>query len=68
LNKSDGRRVMVTYYEALGAAHAYVGRNQPGAVRIVRVTDGASGRGLRRVKAVFEELLAIAQGKNPAPK
>ena len=26
-------------FEALGAAQAYVGRNQPGAVRIVRVTE-----------------------------
>jgi hypothetical protein len=26
-------------FDALGAAQAYVGRNQPGAVRIVRVTD-----------------------------
>jgi hypothetical protein len=26
-------------FEALGAARAYVGRNQPGAVRIVRVTE-----------------------------
>jgi hypothetical protein len=54
---------MVTYYEALGAAHAYVGRNRPDAVRIVRVTDGASRRWLRRAKAVFEELLAITQNR-----
>jgi hypothetical protein len=27
-------------FDALCAAQAYVGRNQPGAVRIVRVTDG----------------------------
>ncbi len=26
-------------FDALSAAQAYVGRNQPGAVRIVRVTD-----------------------------
>jgi hypothetical protein len=26
-------------FETLGAAQAYVGRNQPGAVRIVRVTE-----------------------------
>ena len=26
-------------FDALGAAQAYVGRNQPGAVRIVRVTE-----------------------------
>jgi hypothetical protein len=26
-------------FEALGAAQAYVGRNQPGAVRIVRMTE-----------------------------
>jgi hypothetical protein len=37
LNK-DGVAVVLTF-EALGAARAYVGRNQPGAVRIVRVTD-----------------------------
>ena len=30
---------MVLTFEALCAAQAYVGRNQPGAVRIVRVTD-----------------------------
>jgi hypothetical protein len=30
---------MVLTFEALSAAQAYVGRNQPGAVRIVRVTD-----------------------------
>jgi hypothetical protein len=29
----------VLTFEALGAAQAYVGRNQPEAVRIVRVTD-----------------------------
>jgi hypothetical protein len=55
-------------FDVLSAAQAYVGRNQPGTIRIVRVMDGASGRWLRRAKAVFEELLAIAQGKNPAPK
>jgi hypothetical protein len=52
---------MMTYYEPLGAAHAYVGRSQPGTIRIVGVTDGASGRWRKRTKAVFEELLAIAQ-------
>ena len=30
---------MVLTFEALSAAQAYVGRNQPGAVRIVRVTE-----------------------------
>ena len=30
---------MVLTFEALGAAQAYVGRNEPGAVRIVRMTD-----------------------------
>jgi hypothetical protein len=30
---------MVLTFDALGAAQAYVGRNQPGAVRIVRATD-----------------------------
>jgi hypothetical protein len=30
---------MVLTFEALGAAQAHVGRNQPGVVRIVRVTD-----------------------------
>ncbi len=30
---------MVLTFDALCAAQAYVGRNQPGAVRIVRVTD-----------------------------
>jgi hypothetical protein len=30
---------MVLRFEALGAAQAYVGRNQPGVVRIVRVTE-----------------------------
>jgi hypothetical protein len=30
---------MVLTFDALGAAQAYVGRNQPSAVRIVRVTD-----------------------------
>jgi hypothetical protein len=30
---------MVLTFEALGAAQAYVGRNQPGDVRIVRVTE-----------------------------
>ena len=36
---------MVLTFDALGAAQAYVGRNQPGAVRIVRVTGrwGAGG-------------------------
>jgi hypothetical protein len=29
----------VLTFEALGAAQAYVGRNQPGVVRIVRVTE-----------------------------
>jgi hypothetical protein len=32
---------MVLTFDALGAAQAYVGRNQPGAVRIVRVTEDA---------------------------
>jgi hypothetical protein len=35
-------------FEALSAAQAYVGRNQPGAVRIVRVTED----GEREVRAV----------------
>ena len=43
---------MVLTFDALGAAQAYVGRNQPGAVRIVQVTeDGereAGGGGQRR--------------------
>jgi hypothetical protein len=30
---------MVLTFEALGAAQAYVGRNSPGAVRIVGVTE-----------------------------
>jgi hypothetical protein len=34
----DGVAVALTF-DALGAAQAYVGRNQPGAVRIVRVTE-----------------------------
>ena len=36
----DGASTPLTF-DALGAAQAYVGRNQPGSVRIVRVTaDG----------------------------
>jgi hypothetical protein len=34
----DGASVPLTF-DALCAAQAYVGRNQPGAVRIVRVTE-----------------------------
>jgi hypothetical protein len=30
---------MVLTFDTLGAAQAYAGRNQPGAVRIVRVTE-----------------------------
>jgi hypothetical protein len=30
---------MVLTFDTMGAAQAYVGRSQPGAVRIVRVTD-----------------------------
>jgi hypothetical protein len=37
-------------FEALSAAQAYVGRNQPGAVRIVRVT----GEGERETVASLE--------------
>ena len=30
---------MVLTFDALGAVQAYVGRNEPGAVRVVRVTE-----------------------------
>ena len=47
-------------FEALGAAQAYVGRNQPGAVRIVRVTEEGSGRWWRRVACEGRQLGHLA--------
>jgi hypothetical protein len=51
---------MVLTFDALGVAQAYVGRNQPGAVRIVRRADArrkmASGRWWRRVACEGRQL------------
>ena len=43
---------MVLTFDTLSAAQAYVGRNQPGAVRIVRVTDD----GEREVPPAYSSL------------
>ena len=59
---------MVLTFDALSAAQAYVGRNQPDTVRIVWTTDDGEREVVEAGEGGVRGATRHCAGKNPAPK
>jgi hypothetical protein len=59
---------MVLTFDALSAAQAYVGRNQPDAVRIVRATDDGEREVVEAGEGGVRGATRHRAEKNPTPK